>query len=312
MIYTIVARNPKNELLEMVLERPEQSGINVLNVTGVTPIGAEIYITPFASIDGGIFAGSRVPSRNVVMTLGMYQKDLGNGKLGSIEDSRRILYNFFRIKDPVNLVFYTDTRISQIIGYVESCEVDIFSDHEEATVSIVCVSPWFKSEGITKVGFSGVRALFEFPFESKQGSTKPENLLEFGSISIDTRTDLFYSGDIKIGFELEISFQSDEFHNIYLYNMDTRERLILYTDLVEQITGYKLDKGDEIHISTVSGSKTAYLLRDGIFTNVIQMVDKDSNWFQLTKGNNVFAFASDYGVENIVIKMVYQDTYGGI
>lgn len=312
MIYEIAARNPKNEVLNMILTNPEKTGINVINVTGITPTGAEIYITPFGSIDGGIFAGARVPSRNIVLTLGMYNKDNGDGTVQTIEDSRHILYNFFRIKDLVNLIFRTDNRILQIDGYVESAETDVFSDHETATVSIICVNPWFRSASMTQTGFSGVKKLFEFPFESKEGSTKPENLLEFGSISIDTRTNLFYSGDIKIGFEMQISFLDSEFHNIYLYNMDTRERLTLYTDMIESITGYPLDYGDEIHISTVSGKKTVYLLRDGVFTNVIQMVDKDSVWFQLTKGNNVFAFASDYGVENIVIDMTYQDTYGGI
>lgn len=309
MIYRIVARNPKDETLEMVLPKPEKSGINVINVTGVSPIGADIYITPFGSIDGGIFAGARVPSRNIVMTLGMYNKEKPNGEVESIEDARMTLYNYFRIKDWVNLVFYTDNRILQVTGYTESVEVDIFSDHETATVSIICVDPWFYSNTNSEIGFSGTRPSFEFIF-SNESLTEP--LLEFGTISIDTRTDINYKGDIKTGFEMVVSFFSSDFHNIYFYNMLTRERMNIYTDQIESITGMPLTMGDELHISTVSGNKTAYLLRNGVFVNVISAIDKNADWFQLTKGGNVFAFASDHGVENITITLSYRDAYAGI
>lgn len=313
MIYEVVARNPKNELLTMRLTNPEKSGLNILNITGITPVGAEIYSTPFASIDGGIFAGSRVPSRNIVMTIAMYREEKPDGTLGTIEDSRLKTYNFFRIKDWVNLVFYTENRILQVTGYVESNDVDIFSNKETATISIICIDPWFHSASYNQVGFSGTKHLFEFPVFTPQGATNvEEGLIEFGEITVDTRTDIFYNGDIQVGFNMSITFFGNNFRNIYYYNMGTRDRMTIYTDQITNLTGAALDVGDEIMISTISGKKTAYLLRNGIMTNIISAIDKDSDWFQLTKGNNTFAFASDYGVENIMITLTYEDTYGGI
>lgn len=312
MIYIVGARNPKNQMLEMVLTKPEQTGINVKNVTGITPIGGEIYITPFGTIDGGLYAGSRVPSRNVILTLGMWPRLKKNGTLDTIEESRLTLYNYFRIKDPIDLVFYTDNRQLIISGYTESVEVDIFSDHEEATVSIICVDPWFYTIGHPDIGFSGTRGTFEFPFSSENGSNNPDKLLEFGNVSLDTRMTIPYKGDIKTGFKATIEFYNDKFKNIYLYNMDTRETFTIYTDRINILTGRPLDYGDEIQISTVSGNKYASLLRDGKFTNIISAVDKNSDWFQLTKGDNVFAIASDYGVENINIMLNYEDRFAGI
>lgn len=312
MIYKIVARNPKNELLEMDIRYPEKSGINVKNVTGITPTGAEIYSTPFGSIDGGIYVGSRVPSRNIVLTLEMFEEQRPDGTLGTAEDSRLKVYNYFRIKDWVNLVFYTTNRILQITGYVESVDTDIFSEKETSTVSLICVDPWFYSANYSEIGFSGTRPVFEFPFSSVLGSTIPSQRLRFGDISIDTRTDIMYKGDIKTGFKMFINFFGDNFHNIYFYNMDTRERMNMYTDQITKLTGTPLQYGDEIQISTISGEKTAFLLRSGEYRNVISMIDKNADWFQLTKGNNVFAFASDYGVENISIQLSYRDAYGGI
>lgn len=303
MIYEVIAVNPKYEMLRMPLTDPYSSGINVKNITGITPVGGEVYITPFASIDGGVFAGSRVPSRNIVLTLGM----MNNPE--NAEPSRMKLYNYFRIKDSVTLIFYTESRILQVFGYVDDVDVDIFSKEEIATVSITCVDPWFHSETNNAIAFSGTMPSFEFPF-SNESLVDP--LLEFGTISIDTRTDIMYEGDIQTGFELRITFLSNDFHNIYFYNMITKERMTIFTDQITNITGNALSSGDELYISTVSGDRHAYLLRNGIFTNVIAAIDKNATWFQLTKGGNVFAFSSDRGVENIMMNITYRDAYAGI
>lgn len=312
MIYSIDVENPKGEVLHMGLTTPEKSGINVIKVTGISPIGADIYSVPFASVDGAIYAGSRVPSRPIVLTLGMHEEDLGNGKKASIEDARLKTYNFFRLKELVRLTFHTDNRDLFIDGYVESNEVDIFSEKETADISVLCVDPWFYATGKSDRNISGITNRFEFPFESVQGSSYWEDLIEFGDITVDTRTTLFYQGDVRTGVTMHLSFLGKDFHNIYIYNMDTRERFILYTDQIARITGDPLAVGDDVVITTVSGKKTVYLLRNGLYHNIISAVDKNSDWLQLTKGNNVFAIASDHGYENIVMTMSFNNAYAGI
>lgn len=302
MIHRVTAINVKNEILEMNLTDPWTSGINVKNVTGISPVGAEIYSTPFGVIDGGIFAGARIPSREIVLTLGMMPVPL-------IEDSRMILYNFFRIKDPMTLMFLTDSRYILINGYVKDNDVDIFSDNETATVTVECVDPWFYSPNYRAEGFNGVQQMFEFPFSNESLS---DPLITFGDITVDTRKYIRYEGDVSVGFKMTISFRNTNFHNIYLYNMETRERMNIYTDQIEVITGTPLNDGDEIVITTKSGNKRCYLIRNGIARNALSAVGKNSDWFKLTKGENVFAFASDYGADNIEIDIVYQNAYYGI
>lgn len=302
MIYKVSATNPKNEILEMTLTNPWKSGVNVKKVEGISPIGADIYSTPYGVVDGGIFAGARVPSRTIVLTLGMMFHP-------TIEDSRMIIYNFFRIKEPVTLFFLTDSRYIGIDGYVEDNDVDIFSEREEAIITVHCVDPWFYTGIKNGIGFHGVRKLFEFPFSNE---SLTEKLIEFGEISIDTRYLINYNGDISVGFTMRITFRSAAFHNIYLYNMDSRERMNIYTDQVEILTGSPLSVDDELVINTKNSNKSAYLIRNGISSNVLSIIGKTSDWFQLSKGNNVFAFASDYGVENIDIDVTYQDAYAGV
>ena len=312
MIHKVIATNQKDESIEMTLAHPEKSGLNIINITGISPIGADVMTVPFASVDGAIFAGSRVPQRNIVMTIGMYEMEHDDRTIESIEDARHKSYQFFQIKDPVRLTFFTDSRELYIDGYVESNEVDIFSQNEIATISIICVDPWFHDIGGEVKTLAGIRAMFEFPFESMHnGGIWPERI-EFGSISVDTRTNIFYEGDIKNGFTAKISFFGSDLHDVYIYNVDTREEFHIYTDQIEAITGDPLSLGDEIVICTISGQKSAYLLRSGIYMNVIAIVDKNSDWIQLTKGDNVLAISSDYGVENISIAIDYTNAYAGI
>lgn len=302
MIISVTAINVKNEILEMKLTDPWTSGINIKNITGISPVGAEIYSTPFGVIDGGIFSGARIPKREITLTLGMMP-------IPQIEDSRMRLYNFFRIKDPMTLLFKTDSRYIQITGYVRDNDVDIFSDRETATVIVECIDPWFYSPIMTGQGVHGVRKLFEFPFSNE---SLEEKLIEFGSISIDTRYSINYEGDVSVGFRMLLSFRSDAFHNIYLYNMDTRERINVYTDQIEMLTGSPLAADDELVISTKSGDRGCYLIRNGIATNALSAIGKNSDWFGLSKGKNIFAFASDYGADNIDIDITYQNAYYGI
>lgn len=302
MIHRVTAINVKNEILEMNLTDPWTSGINVKKVTGISPIGAEIYSTPFGVIDGGIFSGARIPSREIVLTLGMMY-------MPQIEDSRMILYNFFRIKDPMTLMFLTDSRYILINGYVKDNDVDIFSDDETAEVTVECVDPWFYSPVYKAEGFNGVRGSFEFEFSNE---SLTEKLIEFGEITIDTRKRVEYEGDVSVGFKLTLSFRNTNFHNIYLYNMETRERMNIYTDQIETITGEAIHDGDELVISTKSGEKSCYLIRNGLATNALSAIGKNSDWFKLTKGTNVFAFSSDYGTENIEVDISYQNAYYGV
>lgn len=302
MIHRVTAINSKNEILEMNLTDPWTSGINVKNVTGISPVGAEIYSTPFGVIDGGVFSGARIPSREIVLTLGMMF-------VPQIEDSRMILYNFFRIKEPIILLFLTDSRYLQIDGYVKDNDVDIFSKDETATVTVECVDPWFYSPIYKGDDYHGIQQYFEFPFSNESLSDK---LIEFGEITIDTKFGIDYDGDVSVGFKINIHFRSGSFHNIYLYNIETRERMNIYTDQIEALTGLPIGANDELVINTKSNNRGCYLIRDGIARNALSAVGKNANWFKLTKGKNVFAFSSDYGVSNIDLNISYQNAYYGV
>ena len=297
MIQSVTVTNPAGELLTLELASPEKSGLQVLEIDGLGPSKANINVSEVATMDGAMFNSSRVTSRNIVMTLGMMESP-------TIEDSRQLTYKFFPIKKQIKLSFVTDNRQADIVGYVESNEPTIFSQNEKTQISIICPDPFFYSsgDGISAV-FSGTDALFEFPF--------PDSIVEMSEIKEESAGVIYYRGDADIGMVMTIHFR-DAATGITIYNLDTRETMYIDTTKVATISGAALGLNDDIIISTVKGQKSAYLLRAGSYTNIINALSKTSNWFQLSKGANSFMYTAETGERNLEFKVDYKLAYEGV
>ena len=285
MIRAVTFTNYLGDSIRLDLARPEESGFIIKSVTGLGPGKANINTTEIATNDGSLFNSSRMPSRNIVISLAYMWKD-------SIEDVRQLSYKYFPIKKKLTMLIETDNRQAEIEGYVESNDPTIFSKDEGSDISIVCPNPFFYSagkDGINTTIFYGVEALFEFPFSNE---SLKDPLLEMGvTITIHA-----------IG----------EASNITIYNTGTREVMRIDTDKLEKFTGSGIIAGDEINICTVKGNKSITLLRNGKTTNILNCLDKNADWFQLAKGDNIFAYTAEYGSTNLQFKIENRIVYEGV
>ena len=136
MIRAITVTNYLGDSIKLDLARPEQSGFVVTSVTGLGSGKANINMTEVATNDGGLFNSSRLPSRNIVISLKYLWHD-------SIEDVRQLSYKYFPIKKKLTLLIETDNRQAEIDGYTETNEPTIFSKDEGSDISIVCPNPFF-------------------------------------------------------------------------------------------------------------------------------------------------------------------------
>lgn len=290
----------------MELAHPENSGFNIYDITGIDGGNADINTTELTTVDGSKYNSARRTERNITFKLKYFQP---SGI--EIETIRHLAYKFFRVKSKVSLVFYTDERDCLISGYVESNEVEFFSKEEEGFVSIICPNPYFSALGITQVTtFSGVDAAFEFPF-CNDDLYEPQ--LIFGEIRSMFDSVVPYYGDAETGVAIKIRTLSANVSGINIYNTETREEMHINTDEIQNITGQAFSTGDEIIITTVKGSKSIMLLRAGGYTNILNSMDKNSDWFQLAWGDNVFAFTVDSGMkENLVISIENTILYEGV
>ena len=304
MIKTVTVVNHLNEKLVLDLMRPEKSGFVVKKIDGLGPVKANIHTVEVSTRDGSQFNSARSTQRNIVI----YLKYLFQN---SIEDVRQKSYRYFPVKKPMRLVIETDNRVLEIDGYVESNDPDIFSNMSSAQISIICPNPHFRSvdsNGSNTVLFHGVEALFEFPF-SNESISEPK--IEFGSLKNRTMQNIPYSGDVDNGFTMVIRAIGEAEH-VTIHNARTRESMTIDTDKLAKITGSKIVTGDEITICTVEGSKSITLMRDGEYINILNCLSRDTDWFQLVKGDNIFAYVAESGSENLQFMVKYNALYEGV
>ncbi len=304
MIRAITFTNYLGDSIKLDLAKPEESGFIVKSMTGLGPGKASINTTEVATNDGSLFNSSRMPSRNIVISLGYMWNT-------TIEEVRQLSYKYFPIKKKLTVLIETDNRTAEIEGYVESNDPTIFSSDEGSDISIICPNPFFYSAGrggINTTIFYGVEALFEFPFGNESLTA---NLLEMGDIKNYTERVVVYNGDAEIGVTISIH-AIGEANTITIYNTGTREVMRIDTDKLEKFTGSGIVAGDEIIICTVKGSKSITLLRSGKTTNILNCLDKDADWFQLAKGDNIFAYTAEYGSTNLQFKIENRIVYEGV
>lgn len=295
MIKSVTVTNYLGESLKLELDRPESTGIYIEKIEGLGPSKATINVTEQAILDGGSYTSAHVNTRNIVITLGFWFTN-------DVEEVRHKTYKYFPLKKKLKLLIETDRRICETYGYVESNEPNIFSERETTQISIICPDPYFYSageNGTNVTTFSGIDPVFEFPFSNESLS---DNTIIFSEIRCSKEQTVFYTGDAEVGMIIYIHAIGDA-SNISIYNVVTGEKMKINTSLIA---------GDDVIISTVKGEKRIQLLREGVYSNIINNLDRYSNWFQLTKGDNLFSYMAETGSDNLEFRIEHKTVYEGV
>lgn len=304
MVKSFTFTNYLDKSLKVTLKEAEPDhGLLIRSVDGLGPVRAQINDTELVTIDGAKFNSARRLKRNIVINFIFTGPD--------IESVRYNTYEYFPEKKYIEVLVETDTRLAIAYGYIEFNEPTIFSDQEGAQVSIICEDPNFYAadeNGNHRTKFFGITPLFEFPFSNE---SLTEKLIEFGSIEMYKERVVPYDGDVEIGIIIKIHFLGNA-GNLTIYNLDTRETMILMLSKIQSITGTAIVAGDDLIISTVRNDPYIHLLRGGVLTNVLNILDKHSTWFELTKGNNTFAFVAESGENNLQFIIENRVVYRGV
>ncbi len=307
MIKSITVTNYLGDSIKLELGRPEKSGFLIGSVSGLGPSKANINTTEVSTNDGSLFNSARLNQRNIVFEF-IFVETI-NGE--SIEDVRQKSYKYFPLKKKLDLLIETDNRIAKTTGYVESNEPNIFSSREGTQISIICPDPHFYSagpDGNNTTVFYGIEPVFEFPF-SNESLTDP--LIVFGNTQLKTENVITYKGDTEIGVTIHIH-AIGEVENITIYNTGTREIMRINTVKLEALTGSGIVAGDDIIIKTQKGDKSITLIREGQYINILNCLGKETDWFTLAKGDNIFAFTAESGTTNLQFWIENKVIYEGV
>lgn len=304
MIKNVTVTNHLGESLTMELTQPDRSGFTVRSIDGLGPVKATVNMTEGGSVDGTSYNSARAGGRNIVIKLGFMMDP-------SIEHARLKSYRYFPIKKRVTLTIETDTRTLETFGWVESNQPDIFSPDSTGVISIVCTDSYFYSpgeDGLSTTAFYSIEPRFEFPFGNESLATK---LLEMSSVENGVERQIFYEGDAEVGINIVLRATGPA-TNVTIHNVGTRESMTINTAKLAVITGSAIIAQDEIFISTIKGSKSIWLLRAGVYTNILNTLETNVDWFTLTKGVNVFAYEAATGVSNLQFTITNRVLYEGV
>ncbi len=301
MINALTVTNPLGESIRIELRSPEQSGFLITNIEGLGPSEADINLTDILSLDGSVFNSARLTYRDIVLSLEFLEHP-------TVEATRLSSYRFFPIKKKVGLMIETDSRIGLITGYVKSNPVDIFSKSESSSITIRCDNPYFYSNQINSVLFSGVNPLFQFPFSNE---SLVDKLIVFGEIYTNEEQNVYYDGDSEIGITLYMHSIGNVVNPIF-YNSRTLESMTINTTKLAALTGFGIIDGDDIIITTTKGNKTITLIRGGLSYNILNTIGINSSWPQLSYGDNLFRYAAFSGEENMQVRIENKTIYEGL
>jgi hypothetical protein len=119
---------------------PSDDPVNIHNIEGLGPVKAEIATTPSGTARGETYQGSSTGKRNIVLTLGLSP----NWSTQTMSSLRNLLYAYFMTQQWCKLRFYSDELpTTDIEGYVESFDPNMFSQDPEIQVSIINEKPDF-------------------------------------------------------------------------------------------------------------------------------------------------------------------------
>ena len=324
MIKSVTITNYLGESLKINLsEQNPKHGLLVTKIDGIGPVKANINKTDLATSDGSKFNSSKLQERNVVLTLRFVEStpELTDNYVETtynIENTRQRTYRYFPAKRECTLSIETDNRNARVVGYVESNEPDIFSPEEGCQISIICPDPYFYSNAVGYsphvTDFSGLGSEFEFPFSNE---SLTENLIELGAITRVVEKAFPYFGDQENGITMNIHFVSEVNTNILIYKyLPTDYSVILGQFLLEvekfrALMGTNFLSGDVITINTTA-NPSIKLLRSGVYYNILNAASRDSDWFKLDKGTNVFWMTAYGNEQNLEFRIEDYTLYEGV
>ncbi|MED4061708.1 phage distal tail protein [Priestia megaterium] len=278
-MFTCSIENSRGNAIKLT---QNESDYQVLKIEGLNPPKAQINRSKVAGLDGSRFNSSTLEERNIVITLRIN---------GDVESNRNNLYNFAITKEICIFYYKNGLKDVHIEGYVETVEVDPFTNSEIMQISIVCPDPYFKDAQLIVDDISKILNNFEFPF-----AINVDEPIPFAEIEIERVTDVFNNSDSEIGIIIEVVFLGTV-NTLRIINVDNGDTFTV---------NHQFITGDILTINTNKGSKSVDLNRNGIHSNMFSKVVKGSTFFNLQSGDNYFSYLADGGSSDDKVSIVYK------
>lgn len=265
------------------------------NCEGIYEVKNTVATSANTMTDGSTYQGSTTAMRNIIMTL----RDRPEA---DHQENRRILYSLFKAKSPGKFTYYEGETVREIDYYVESVTIDSEPRSRRATISLLCPDPFFVDLEDVKVQLAGWHADFEWQHEfPPQGEEFGHRVAEYlKTIENESAAD-------HIGLTITIEALG-ELQNPSITHVEQGESIEVGTTA----SPLNMIVGDKVIITTHTNNKHAYLIRNGVKTDINEYLSEDSEFLQLMSGNNTFGYAAVSGTEYIALTIAFRYRYTGV
>lgn len=275
MLEEVVAITEQGDSLGLLLH-DISNGYLIKDIQGLTPVHASLVSSGFAMLDGELYQAASLDKRNIVIRLGLEPDYSGL----TVSELRQKIYNIYRPKAPIELIFYMENNTSyRISGRVESVDGELFSKEPELVISVVCYKPNFLGDTNFSLATTTVTSAASTPFR------------------------VLYDGTVPTGFEYRVEVnRSIAGFTINLVSGSSVPRSLEFA--------MPLVNGDIVTINTERGNKSATLNRGGTISSVVHAITTQSTWLELETGEN--DFRTIVSGASMPARLVYTAKYGGL
>lgn len=257
---------------------PSDDPVMFRDIDGLGPVKSDISTTDSGASRGETYQGAATGKRNIVLTLGL-NPDWTTQTVSSL---RQLLYRYLMTGQWCKLRFHSDEMpTTDIEGWVESFEPNVFSQDPEVQVSIINPKPDFIE--IDATIFTGT---------VDDGSN--QQVVE-------------YDGSISAGFEVRVdrSVALPTYSGPLTITVDNSDGI--QTIIVDPVT---IDTVQSYKMSSVQGKKRvqAEAIADGAITNLLK--NKSGDWPELQPGENLVSIAADTPGQTWT--MAFFNRFGGL
>lgn len=281
MVPLIKIENARGEVLDL---SADPRYVPVLTGTGPPP--ATINRSKIAVADGTRYNSATVEERALLLTIYIV-RDVARARLN--------LYRYITSKGYIKVYYQSDGLDVWVEGYVETVEIDPWTQDQNMQVSIVCPQPFWRDAKETATNASNVFDLLEFPFSIDSDG------IELSRSDIANSTIIKNNGHVETGvvFELVAKMRSLQPR---IYNLTTGGFIGFYVDMFA---------GERLLINTTQGSKSVtHIDADGVRSNYINTIMEGSSWLQMAVGENEYSYTVDEG--EMELSIYHTNMYQGV
>ena len=283
--------NKNGEALPLV----KNSYFDLINVDGMTAAETAISSIVIGGVDGDTINNIQAQPRGIIFDLRI--KDYIN-----VEDAKRYILSFVKLKQQCALVWTQNTRTLQIDAVVESVVMPRWEEGVTMQIALHCPRAFWEDIADVISQISAAKNLHYFTTIEGDMLYFPESGIPLGEYDTSRTRTFVNSGDVAVGMTIEIMAYSTATNPI-IYDQNGNFFGVGYGTGDKQVV---LNAGDKVVITTQAGQKNVML--NG--TSVIDKIKPRSTWLKLEAGENEFSINSDdANIDNMTFTLIYKQRY---